>query len=152
MTAETAAETVRIYLENREEFYRTLLARVPEPKFREYVREAVEAHLKHGETLPETIEIRPEDNTLQGLLLRDLLKKRGSGHALARTTISIEEALARAQHVEVTGLLFFETLARLGKDVSFAQQQAENHRACLGNLLQLDDALRYRKIPMPPAP
>jgi len=144
---------VRIFLANREEFYQTLLARIPEPKFREYVREAVEAHLKYRENLPETIKISSgADALLQSLRLRDLLKKRGYGHALARTTISIEEALTRAQFVEETGLLFFETLSRLGKDVAFAQQQAENHRFCLGNLLRLDDALRYRKIPMPPSP
>ncbi|MDD5087683.1 MAG: hypothetical protein PHI18_02640 [bacterium] len=153
MTSMAAAETIRIFFSNRLEFYRMLLDRIPEPKFKEYLRQVIEPHLANTEPPPDPVEIHlDKDSLLPGLCLGDLLKKDGYGRALARTAISFEDALKRAQSVEETGLLFFQAIAEAAQEAVFARNQMDSHRQCLNGLLLLDDAVRYRKIAMPTGP
>jgi len=138
------------YLGNRAEFYDTLLPRIPLLRWRDALREAVGGIEPEPETETAarslTTETLPNGDFAQALALRDLLKKPGSGRALARTVISIEEALERSEMVEETGMLLFDHLAA-GQQESGAtfDAEAERRRAALSAVLRLSDDLRYRR-------
>ncbi|MBU0508596.1 hypothetical protein KKH27_07165 [bacterium] len=151
MPTENITEAIRIFIGNRADFYRTILSRIPDPQLREHLRAAVEKWLETGGMPQVQIPgLAVDDELIGGLLLRDIFKKPRYGFALARTAISFEEALARAEQVEEAGLLFFGTLSENAADRRGEYEPfVEAHRGCMASLLRLNDSVRYRKLPLP---
>jgi hypothetical protein len=140
-------DAIRNYLGNREEFYATLLPRIPHETLRTRLQAAVDAMSSQPTILEAAHQLQGEqdsDELLSALELRDLLKKVGFGALYGRTCISFEEALSRAELVEETGALLFEQSAAITGLSAFGQE-ASDRRQALATLLRLGDSLRYRK-------
>ena len=149
----TLPRAAGLYLHNRAEFYQTLLSRLPEEILRARLADELEPFaadallLRAVEQLPAT----PDGTLLSALMLRDLLKKSGCGAALARTSISVDDALNNAQRVEEAGVLLFSLLARRENSPAnvFGQELAVREKA-LASLIRLDDELRYHRLRLTP--
>lgn len=145
----TTADLIRHYVANRTAFYDTLLARLPEPVFRSAIQNAIGDSqagevLSDGAVLPPVVE---RDVFLDALRTLDLLKNPRYGETWGRTTISMHEALYRAEQVEGTGLILFEHIAAyLEHDaLSAVRLYADQRKAVLARLLLFHDALRYHR-------
>lgn len=140
------------YLQNRQDFYFTLTARIPHPRLRELMTAVQGTQPPDAEAASWLASLPadwPRDSFLSALILRDLLKKPGFGSILGRTTIAFTEALTRAEQVEDTGLLLFSHLATLSPASSSPYPAAfARHQAALAEILRLSDALRYHRLPL----
>jgi hypothetical protein len=138
------------YLSNREEFYAVILPRIPLAEIRARIEEAATpfkptAELRLAlESLPDAV---TANDSFTAMSLRDLLKKPAYGTSLARTVISIHEALKSAAEIEQTGVLLFEHLGKsMPQPLPALELETVRRRAALTGLLRLDDGLRYHKL------
>ncbi len=149
----TLPQAVSLYLQNRAGFYATLLSRLPEEVLRTRLTEELRPFVADSvlTRAVEQLPSEPDEVLLSALMLKDLLKKSGSGVALARTSISVEDALNNAQQVENTGVLLFSQLTRRADSPNnvFAEERATRERA-LACLIRLDDELRYHRLRLTP--
>ncbi len=132
------------YLKNRTDFYSALLPRIPHLRLRELLEQAVQP-VSGDDTLISSLGNLPSEEPsefVSALGLRDLLKKPNFGAAWGKTTISFEEALARSEIVEETGMILFRALG-----ASF-ESEAVRREAALAEVLRLTDDLRYHKLPL----
>jgi hypothetical protein len=147
------SEAVELYLQNRTGFYEILLTRLPDVMLRERLRLDVEP-LSTAPLSAETVQHLSEarDELLAALKLKDLLKKPGYGSALAKTTISVDEALARAQRVEETGVILFALLIDHSADADkgLFREEFGNRKRALARIFRLEDELRYHRLKLTP--
>lgn len=141
------------YLQNRAEFCRVLLPRIPDERQRAAFGAAV-APAEATQTLLSEVESLPDgtsdDELLRALRLRDALKKAGFGFAFGRTAISTTDAVQRAQFMEETGVILFEYLqATYPSSAGVFRAELIRRRGYLAALLKLEDSLRYHRF-LPP--
>lgn len=150
----TLPQAVSLYLQNRAGFYETLLSRLPEEVLRARMTKDLQPFAAGSDLMQalEQLPAKPDDVLLSALMLKDLLKKSGSGAAMARISISVEDALNNAQRVENTGVLLFSPLARCTDSAHslFAEELAAREGA-LACLIRLEDELRYHRLRLTPA-
>ena len=138
------------YLENRSEFYSILLERIPSTIFAEALKTATYPFEESDEVVKEIEEY--EDSSLQqilpeALLLDDLLKKTGVGEQLARTVVSVREALSTSERIETIGYMLFEALSKQELTVSTLFATIAKNRQCTFlNILQLRDDLDFHRL------
>jgi hypothetical protein len=145
---------IQTYLQNRAEFYRVLLSRIPDAGQRKALEEATspaDAPLELTAAVESLPDGASDDDLLRALGLRDALKKAGFGFAFGRTAISTTDSVQRAQSIEETGVIVFSYL--LAGCPSFSdvfQSELRRRRAALiALLLKLEDSLRYHRF-LPP--
>ena len=140
---------IMTYLKNREEFYAVMLQRIPHEALRKRLADAVHpiSVEKSMVTALDELEMVEADEFLAELGLYDALKKPAYGQALGRTTISVEEAVARSESMEQTGAVMFEHLsASFPSLVSIFLNLLQERKQSLAAMLRLDDELRYHRF------
>ena len=138
-------QAVENYVRNRANFYEALFRRIPEPGMVERLQPLADPLVPTADLLDQirSLPAQVESDLLDALKLRDLLKKSGSGSALGKTAISVDDALARAEHVEETGVLLFWSLSEF--NFEFASE-LDKRKHALAQVLHLTDDLRYHRI------
>ena len=147
-------DMIRNYLGNRQNFYETLLTRLPEALIRKRMEAAVAPLSTDGElNPPPSAQLgEAEDEFLTSLMTLDLMKKPTYGFALGRTTISIDEALDRAMIIEEMGIVLFAHLTeKYGSVQHRFTREMEQRKHTLANLLRLHDELRYHRLSLIPS-
>ncbi|HEY3296160.1 MAG TPA: hypothetical protein VGL38_12045 [bacterium] len=135
------------YLKNRADFYSTLLPRIPHETLREQLASAVQPVVADTKLMAAVQELTLEaDAFLSTLALKDVLKKPAFGLAWGKTTISIEEAVERSEQIEETGVVLYDNLLTAYPDLGpVFQDEAQQRKAALQNVLNLGDDLRYHR-------
>lgn len=149
VTASELSAIITIFRRNREEFYTTLLPRIPNPALQEHFRRAIQPWVNEFpiDLSADFVVNDLESNLINSMILQDIIKKEGFGKAIGRIVISYEDAINQATQLEETGLLFFKEIERLiGDRISSVRDVVEQHRQALGALHTLQDAVRYRKL------
>lgn len=146
-TTRTTRELAEYFRRNREDFYATLLPRIPDPRHRNAILDIVNSDYTDPdliEAIAELPENSDHDEFISAIGLRDLLKKSGYGRIFGRTVISIFDTLQKAQTVEETGMLLFQNLAVQFPTLSPSfKREADFYRKALTALIRLEDALRF---------
>jgi hypothetical protein len=139
-----------IYLENRAEFYSSLLPRVVSEVFAVELERAV-SPLRESDELVHNIQLIHDFESmpdfLNVLLLDDLLKKAGFGHQLARTTTSVREVLRNSERIELIGNTWFQALSK--QDITNSQSLealASSRLRCFMNILRLRDVMDFHRL------
>jgi hypothetical protein len=140
----------QIYLENRAEFYATLLPRVVSEIFAVALEKAV-SPLQDSDELVQSIQLMQDLESLPGypeaLPLDDLLKKPGFGLQLAKTTTSVREALKNSERIELIGYTWFQTLSKQSLTNSASLEALASSRLhCLSNILKLRDEMDFHRL------
>ena len=139
-----------IYLENRAEFYSTLLPRVVSETFAVALEKAV-SPLRESDDLVQTIQLMHDPEPLPGypeaLPLDDLLKKPGFGRQLAMITTSVREALKNSERIELMGYTWFQALSKQNLTNSIKWESLSSSRLeCLMNILKLRDEMDFHRL------
>lgn len=128
---------MEILLQNRLDFYRFLLPRLPDEMMRARFREISEQDSVAVSSLPDTLEAI-DSYTLN---LVDALKKPRFGERWGKTTVSVQEALERASQLEE-----WIALATSQKKSALTSQLHEIAARRLNELRTLEDNLRYHRL------
>jgi hypothetical protein len=139
-----------IYLDNRADFYSTLLPSIVSEIFAAELERAI-SPLRESDGLVHSIQLMHGLESLPGypeaLLLDDLLKKPGYGHQLAKITTSIREALRNSERIELIGYSWFQALSKQELiDFTSLETMASSRKRCFMNILKLRDELDFHRL------
>jgi hypothetical protein len=139
-----------IYLENRVNFYSTLLPRVASEKFAVALETAI-APLRESDELVHTIQLMHDLKDLPGypdaLPLDDLLKKPGFGQQLAKITISVHEVFRISERIELIGHAWFQALSKQDlTNIVSLEALATSRLNCLQRILKLRDEMDFHRL------
>ncbi|MBI5059482.1 hypothetical protein HZB60_06870 [candidate division KSB1 bacterium] len=131
-----------IFSQNRQDFYRIVIPKLPEGAVRNEIMSAA-----RPVPLPDVDHASIQWDGLETLLLRDVFKKPAFGQTAAKCVISLRSLVETAQMIEEAGVLLFQGLGRSDRDVRQPWIAAsEAHQASLMALIRIEDALRYHRI------
>jgi hypothetical protein len=144
-TGRELAGALNCYVQNRTEFYESLIPRIPDPRLRDLFARAVTA-FDPSETRLDPVcpsSNKTDQDYLSSLISLDMFKKPSYGRAAGRTVISLHEALLRAQQIESNGILLLQNIVHENPQM---HDELASCRSSLEGLQKLQDDLRYHKL------